>query len=246
MQSKVVLITGGAKRVGAAICRLMHADGASLMIHYRHSAEEARRIQAELNALRTDTVALAQADLLNMANLPMLVHETVERFGRLDVLVNNASSFFPTPVGEITEEHWDDLVGTNLKTPLFLSQAAAPYLRKTEGCIINIVDIHADRPMKNYAVYNAAKGGLVALTRSLARELGPEVRVNGIAPGAILWPEDEAWSDELARQRIINTTLLRRTGEPDDIARTALFLANDAPYITGQIIAVDGGRSVHL
>jgi pteridine reductase len=246
MQSKVVLITGGAKRVGAAICRLMHADGASLMIHYRHSAEEARRIQAELNALRTDTVALAQADLLNMANLPMLVQETVERFGRLDVLVNNASSFFPTPVGEITEEHWDDLVGTNLKTPLFLSQAAAPYLRKTEGCIINIVDIHADRPMKNYAVYNAAKGGLVALTRSLARELGPEVRVNGIAPGAILWPEDEAWSDELARQRIINTTLLRRTGEPDDIARTALFLANDAPYITGQIIAVDGGRSVHL
>jgi pteridine reductase len=246
MQSKVVLITGGAKRVGAAICRLMHADGASLMIHYRHSAEEARRIQAELNALRTDTVALAQADLLNMANLPMLVQETVERFGRLDVLVNNASSFFPTPVGEITEEHWDDLVGTNLKTPLFLSQAAAPYLRKTEGCIINIVDIHADRPMKNYAVYNAAKGGLVALTRSLARELGPEVRVNGIAPGAILWPEDEAWSDKLARQRIINTTLLRRTGEPDDIARTALFLANDAPYITGQIIAVDGGRSVHL
>jgi pteridine reductase len=246
MQNKVVLITGGAKRVGAAICRLMHANGASLMIHYRRSAHEARAVQAELNASRADSVALAQADLLNLANLPMLVHETVERFGRLDVLVNNASSFFPTPVGEITEEHWDDLIGTNLKTPLFLSQAAAPHLRKTEGCIINIVDIHADRPMKNYVVYNAAKGGLVALTRSLARELGPEVRVNGIAPGAILWPEDEAWSDELARQRIINTTLLRRTGEPDDIARTALFLANDAPYITGQIIAVDGGRSVHL
>jgi pteridine reductase len=137
-------------------------------------------------------------------------------------------------------------MGTNLKTPLFLSQAAAPHLRKTEGCIVNIVDIHSDRPMKNYTVYNTAKGGLVALTRALARELGPEVRVNGVSPGAILWPEDEAWSDALARQRIVNTTLLKRTGEPDDIARTVRFLVEDAPYITGQIIAVDGGRSVHL
>lgn len=246
MQKKVVLITGGAKRVGAAICRFLHADGADLMIHYRTSAVEARALQADLNALRPDSVALVQADLLNIANLPTLVQETVQRFGRLDVVVNNASSFFPTPVGEIKESDWDDLIGTNLKTPLFLSQAAAPHLRKAEGCIVNIVDIHAERPMKSYVAYNAAKGGLVSLTRSLARELGPEVRVNGIAPGPILWPEDDAWADELARQRIINTTLLKRGGEPEDIARAARFLVNDAPYVTGQIINVDGGRSVHL
>jgi pteridine reductase len=246
MQNKVVLITGGAKRVGAAICRLLHAGGANLMVHYRSSAQEARALQAELNEARPDSVALVQADLLNMANLPALVHDTVQRFERLDVLINNASSFFPTAVGEITEAAWDDLMGTNLKTPLFLSQAAAPHLRKTEGCIVNIVDIHSDRPMKNYTVYNTAKGGLVSLTRALARELGPEVRVNGVSPGAILWPEDEGWSDALARQRIVNTTLLKRTGEPDDIARTVRFLVEDAPYITGQVIAVDGGRSVHL
>lgn len=246
MQNKVVLITGGARRVGAAICRLLHADGADLMVHYRSSATEARALQAELNAVRPDSVALVQADLLNLANLPAVVHDTVQRFGRLDVLVNNASSFHPTPVGEITEDDWDDLVGTNLKLPLFLSQAAAPHLRKTEGCIVNIADIHAERPMKGYTVYSTAKGGLAALTRSLARELGPEIRVNAVAPGAILWPEDEAWSDALARQRIVNTTLLKRTGEPDDVARTVRFLVQDAPYITGQIIAVDGGRSIHL
>jgi pteridine reductase len=246
MQNKVVLITGGARRVGAAICRLLHAGGANLMVHYRSSATEARALQAELNEVRADSVALVQADLLNMANLPALVHDTVQRFERLDVLINNASSFFPTAVGEITESAWDDLVGTNLKTPMFLSQAAAPHLRRTEGCIVNIVDIHSDRPMKNYTVYNTAKGGLVALTRALARELGPEVRVNGVSPGAILWPEDEGWSDALARQRIVNTTLLKRTGEPDDIARTVRFLVEEAPYITGQIIAVDGGRSVVL
>jgi pteridine reductase len=246
MQNKVVLITGGARRVGAAICRLLHAEGANLMVHYRSSATEARALQAELNQVRPDSVALVQADLLNLANLPAVVHDTVQRFGRLDVLLNNASSFHSTPVGEITEDDWDDLVGTNLKLPLFLSQAAAPHLRKTEGCIVNIADIHAERPMKSYTVYSTAKGGLAALTRSLARELGPEVRVNAVAPGAILWPEDEAWSDALARQRIVNTTLLKRTGEPDDVARTVRFLVQDAPYITGQIIAVDGGRSIHL
>ena len=216
------------------------------MIHYRRSAAEARALQADLNALRADSVALVQADLLNPAALAPLVQETVSRFGRLDVLINNASSFFPTPVGEITAENWDDLVGTNLKTPLFLSQAAAPHLKKTGGSIINIIDIHADRPMKNHLVYSTAKGGLVALTRSLAAELGPEVRVNGLSPGPILWPEDERWNDELARQRIVNQTLLKRVGEPEDIARAARFLVFDAPYITGQILAVDGGRSLHL
>lgn len=246
MQDKVVLITGGARRVGAAITRALHARGAKVMVHFRSSVNEARALQAELNEIRPESVAITQANLLNVAHLPTLVAETVGHFGRLDVLVNNASSFFPTPVGDFSDEQWEDLMGTNLKTPLFLSQAAAPHLRKAEGCIVNIVDIHADRPMKNYVIYNAAKGGLTALTRSLARELGPEVRVNGVSPGAILWPEDEAWSDDLARQRIISTTLLRRVGEPDDIAKAVRFLVEDAPYVTGQILAVDGGRSVHL
>lgn len=246
MPEQVVLITGGARRVGAAIARSLHAGGVNLMIHYRRSAAEARALQSELNSVRADSVALIQADLLNPSALAPLVTETVSRFGRLDVLINNASSFFPTPVGEITVDHWDDLVGTNLKTPLFLSQAATPHLRKHGGCIINIVDIHADRPMKSHVVYSTAKGGLVALTRSLAAELGPEIRVNGLAPGPILWPEDERWNDELARQRIVNQTLLKRVGEPDDIARAARFLVFDAPYVTGQIIAVDGGRSIHL
>jgi pteridine reductase len=246
MDQKVVLITGGARRVGAAMCRMLHASGASIMLHYRSSGAEARALQAELNAVRADSVALVQADLLNLALLPSVVTETVNRFGQLDVLVNNASSFFPTPIGEVSEQAWDDLVGTNLKTPLFLSQAAAAHLKRTHGCIVNIVDIHADRPTRSYAVYSAAKGGLMALTRALACDLAPEVRVNGISPGVILWPEDERWSDELARQRIIHTTLLKRVGEPDDIARTARFLIFDAPYITGQVIPVDGGRSIHL
>jgi pteridine reductase len=246
MPEKVALITGGARRVGAAISRLLHQGGLDLMVHYRSSAEQARALQADLNAVRADSVALVQADLLNAASLPAMVNETLQRFGRLDVLINNASSFFPTVVGEISEREWDDLMGTNLKTPLFLSQAAAPHLRRSHGCIVNIIDIHADRPMRNYVVYSLAKGGLLALTRSLAAELGPEVRVNGVSPGAIIWPEDERWSDELARQRIVQTTLLKRIGDPDDIARTVGFLVFDAPYITGQVIAVDGGRSIHL
>lgn len=246
MQGKVVLITGGAKRVGAAICRNLHAHGASIMVHYRSSAKEARALQAEFNLKRTDSVALIQADLLNLPMLPNLVGDTVKRFGRLDVVINNASSFFPTAVGDINDKAWDDLIGTNLKAPLFLSQAAVGQLKKNHGCIVNIVDIHAERPMKNYVVYSMAKAGLVNLTRSLARELAPEVRVNGVAPGAIIWPEDEAWSDELSRQRIINSTLLKRVGDPEDIAKAVYFLIADAPYITGQIIAVDGGRSINI
>lgn len=246
MQGKIVLITGGARRVGAAICRYLHAHGASIMVHYRTSAKEARALQAELNLKRADSVALIQADLLNLPTLPNLVGDTVKRFGKLDVVINNASSFFPTVVGEINNKAWDDLIGTNLKAPLFLLQAAAAQLRKNHGCIVNIVDIHAERPMKNYVVYSTAKAGLVNLTRSLARELAPEVRVNGVAPGAIIWPEDEAWSDELSRQRIINSTLLKRVGEPEDIAKAVYFLITDAPYITGQIIAVDGGRSINI
>jgi len=246
MAEKVALITGGARRVGAAVCRSLHAAGLDLMVHYRSSADDARALQAELNTARPESVALVQADLLNISSLPTMVNDTVRQFGRLDVLINNASSYYPTPVGEVGEGEWEDLMGTNLKTPLFLSQAAAPHLKRNHGCIINIVDIHADRPMRNYLVYSVAKGGLLALTRALASELGPEVRVNGVSPGVILWPEDERWSDEVARQRIIHSTLLKRVGEPEDIARTVRFLVLDAPYVTGQIIAVDGGRSISL
>jgi pteridine reductase len=246
MQGKVVLITGGAKRVGRATCRRLHTQGANLVVHYRASVREAQALQAELNQIRPGSVMLAQADLLDIARLPGLIDETVRHFGRLDALVNNASSFFPTPLGEITEKAWDDLIGSNLKAPLFLSQAAAPELKKQFGCIVNIVDIHAEWPLKRYVVYNSAKGGLAALTRSLAQELGPEIRVNGVSPGPILWPENGEWKEKAARRHIIERTLLKRTGEPDDIARTVVFLISEAPYITGQIIAVDGGRSVNL
>lgn len=246
MQGKVVLITGGAKRVGAAICRRLHERGANLMIHYRSSESEARALADELNAHRPGSASPIQADLLDTPSLPGLVSRTIERFGRLDVLVNNASSFFPTTLGEIDEKAWEDLIGTNLKAPLFLSQAAAKEIRRHHGCIVNIVDIHAERPLENYLVYTTAKGGLVALTRSLAREIGPEARANAVAPGAILWPEDDTWSNVLERQQIINQTLLKRVGEPDDIAKTVTFLAADAPYITGEVIAVDGGRSINL
>lgn len=246
MQEKVILVTGGAKRVGAAICRRLHAQGARLIVHYRTSLNEAKILQDELNRERANSVALVQGDLLDTGLLPDMIVKTVDRFGQLDVLINNASSFFPTPLQQCGLEDWEDLIGSNLRAPLFLSQAAAPYLKKRFGCIVNIVDIHTERPLKNHIIYNAAKGGLLSLTKSLAVEMAPEVRVNGVSPGAILWPEDKAWSDETARQQIIATTLLKRCGEPDDIARTVQFLIADAPYITGQIIAVDGGRSIHL
>ena len=245
MQGKVVLITGGAKRVGAAICRRLHGAGASLMLHYRASAGEARLLQAELNGARADSVALIQADLLDLKALPSLVDQTVQRFGRLDALVNNASSFYASPIGEITSAIWDDLMGTNLRAPLFLAQAAAPALRKAQGAIVNIADIHAERPLKSYIVYSVAKSGLVALTRSLARELAPEVRVNAVAPGPILWPDDDAF-DEVSRQRIISHTLLKREGTPDDIAKAVHFLLADATYVTGETINVDGGRHIAI
>jgi len=245
VQSKVVLITGGAKRVGAAICRRLHGAGANLMLHYRDSAGEARLLQAELNHQRKDSVALIQADLLDIAKLHSLVDQTVQSYGRLDALVNNASSFFQTPVGEITVDQWEDLIGTNLRAPLFLVQAAASALKKAQGAVVNITDIHAERPLKNYVVYSVAKAGLVGLTRSLARELAPEVRVNAVAPGPILWPDDEAF-DELSRQRIISHTPLRREGSPEDIAKAVHFLLADATYVTGETINVDGGRHVAL
>jgi pteridine reductase len=245
LSGKVMLVTGGAKRVGAAIARRLHREGANLMLHYRGSEREAKALRAELNAVRADSVALVQADLLDVHGLPEIVRNTISRFDRLDALVNNASAFFPTPVGEMTPANWESLIGANLRAPLFLSQAAAPQLKKTAGAIVNITDIHAERPLKGYVIYSVAKTGLAGLTRSLARELAPEVRVNGVAPGAIVWPEDGSW-DDLTRQRIVSHTLLKRTGEPDDIARAVHYLIAEAPYVTGQIIAVDGGRSINL
>lgn len=245
LAGKTVLVTGGARRLGAAICRRLHAAGANVVVNYHRAQQDAQALLRELNGQRADSAVLARADLLAAGALPQLVKDTLTAFGQLDALVNNASSFYPTPVGEIGEQAWDDLLGTNLKAPLFLAQAAAPELRKAHGCIVNIIDIHAELPMKNHLVYNTAKGGLLALTRSLARELGPQVRVNGVSPGAILWPEGPAWQNELERRRIVNQTLLQRTGEPEDIAGAVEFLLT-APYVTGQIITVDGGRSIVL
>jgi pteridine reductase len=245
VQGKVVLVTGGAKRVGAAICRRLHAAGANLMLHYRTSAGEARLLQAELNHQRKESVALIQADLLDLGKLPSLIDQTVQSFGRLDALVNNAATFYQTPIGEISAEDWENLIGADLRAPLFIAQAAAPALKKTQGAIVNITDIHAERPLKNYVLYSVAKAGLVGLTRSLARELAPEVRVNAVAPGPILWPDDEAF-DELSRQRIISHTPLRREGTPEDIAKAVHFLLVEATYVTGETINVDGGRHIAL
>jgi pteridine reductase len=245
LHSKTILVTGAAKRVGAAIARRLHRAGANLTLHYNASQREAHALQAELNLQRAQSVMLVKADLLETAGLAEIVKTCVERFGSLDALINNASVFYPTPAGKISAANWDDLIGANLKAPLFLAQAAAPYLKKSGGCIVNITDIHAERPLKNYPVYSIAKAGLAGLTKSLARELGPEVRVNGVAPGPIAWPDDGSF-DEVTRQRVIAHTLLKRMGEPDDIARAVYYLIAEAPYVTGQIIAVDGGRSVNM
>jgi len=242
LAGRSVLITGGARRLGAAIARRLHEGGAAVAIHYRSSGTEARRLTAELNGLRPDSAAAFGCDLLDLQALPGLVDAVTARFGRLDVLVNNASSFMPTPVGTITAAQFDDLVGTNLRAPLFLSQAATPALGDARGLIINMVDIHGRRPLRAHPVYSAAKAGLVMLTKSLARELGPAVRVNGIAPGPVMWPERDL--DDALKAEIIAKTALKRSGSPEDIARAALFFAVDAPYVTGQVIAVDGGRSL--
>lgn len=243
LHEKVVLITGGAHRIGAHIARVLHAQGAKLVLHYRTSRDAAHAFQRELNEIRKNSVVLVQADLLDSKSLSEVVRNAVSAWGQLDVLVNNASTFYPTPIGSVDEHKWDDLVGTNLKAPFFLSQAAAPHLASQNGCIINIVDIHADRPLKNYPIYSMAKAGLVMLTKSLACELGPEVRVNAVAPGAILWPEIDM--DDVTKQRIISRTFLKRRGDPNDIARAVLFLIRDAVYTSGHVLTVDGGRSLN-
>ncbi|MBM4196038.1 MAG: pteridine reductase [Gammaproteobacteria bacterium] len=242
LEGKWVLITGAARRVGASIARSLHDAGASVALHYRDSAGPAAELAAEFNAKRRDSALPVAADLLDHTALPRLVDAVVGRTGRLDVLINNASSFYPTPLGAVTPAQWDDLVGTNLKAPLFLSQAALPHLRASRGVIVNLIDIHAVRPLRNHPVYGAAKAGLAMLTRSLARDLAPDIRVNGIAPGAVLWPDDGI--EERTRDSIIRQIPLQRAGSPEDIAGCVLFLVRDAPYVTGQIVTVDGGRSI--
>jgi pteridine reductase len=243
LAGKVALVTGGARRVGAQIVRTLHGAGAAVLVHRHRSRTDADALIAELDARRPGSAHAFALDLLDTARLPTLIEAAEQRFGRLDMLVNNASTFYPTPLGAITEAHWDDLVGSNLKAPLFLSQAAAPLLRRTQGLILNIVDIHGMRPLRQHPVYGVAKAGLIMLTRSLARELGPEVRVNAIAPGPVMWPEDGS-ADPARREKIVSRTLLKRSGSADDIARAALFFAADAPFVTGQVLPVDGGRSV--
>ena len=242
LSGQAVLITGGARRLGAAIARCLHAAGANVLIHHRASGAAAGALAAELNQMRAGSAATHAADLLDVGAMPGIVAAAVGAFGRLDVLINNASTFYPTPVGEITLAAWDDLLGTNLRAPLFLSQAAAPELRLRRGLVLNLVDIHAFRPLKRHPVYCAAKAGLVMLTQSLARELGPEIRVNAIAPGPVLWPEGDM--DAKLKAEIIERTALKRIGSPDDIARAALFFVRDAPYVTGQVLPIDGGRTV--
>jgi pteridine reductase len=242
LTDRVVLVTGAAKRIGAALVRGFHARGARVAIHCHRSIEDARSLQQQLNAERADSAIVVSGDLLDLQALAAVVNATIKAFGRMDVLINNASTFYPTPLGSITAQHWDDLIGTNLRAPLFLSQASAPHLRATKGLILNLIDIHAHRPLPEHPLYSTAKSGLLMLTKALARELGPEVRVNGIAPGPILWPEGGI--DESVKAEIVSKTLLKRSGSPEDLLRTALFFATDAPYVTGQVLAVDGGRSV--
>jgi pteridine reductase len=242
LNGKAALVTGGARRLGAVISRALHAAGARIVLHYRSSAEAAELLAQELNGRRPGSVVLAAGDLLETQALEQLAASAVAAFGRLDILVNNASTFYPTPIGQIDERAWLDLIGTNLKAPLFLAQATSEALRESGGLILNLVDIHGMRPLRRHPVYSAAKAGLIMLTKSLARELGPRVRVNAIAPGPVLWPESGV--DEALRQRIIDRTALKRGGRPEDIARAALFFACDAPFVTGQILAVDGGRSI--
>ncbi len=241
LSGKVALITGAAHRIGAGIARALHKEGMDIVLHFRHSEDEATALQQELEGQRPNSVIRHQADLLDISNLPPLIHQIEEWRGRLDLLVNNASSFYPTPIDQVTETQWEDLLGTNLKAPFFLSLAAAPMLRKNSGNIVNLVDIHAERPLKEYPIYSIAKAGNAMMVKALARELGPEIRVTGIAPGAILWPEAELTA--AAKVEILSRTALKRLGNPEDIARTLLFLVRDADYITGQIITLDGGRS---
>lgn len=240
--TKTALVTGGGRRIGAAIVRALHDAGANVVIHCNRSRDDAEALADGLNALRAGSAAVEQANLLEDDAHASLVHRAQAHWGGLDVLVNNASTFYPTPMGSVHAAQWDDLMGSNLRAPFFLSQAAAPFLKQRQGVIINIVDVHAQRPMKGHPVYCAAKAGLAMLTLSLARELGPEVRVNGVAPGAVMWPENDI-SDAI-KAEVLEATALKRAGAPEDVAGAVRYLALEAGYVTGQILSVDGGRSL--
>lgn len=240
--NKVVLITGAAKRVGAVIARFLHAQGVNVVIHYRSSEAAARALCEELNQQRKNSAHLVQADLANYERLPNLIEQSLQAWNRLDALINNASDFFPTPIGQVDNLQWEKLFSSNLKGPFFLSQAAVSALKEHRGTIINITDIHAQKPLKNYSVYCMAKAGLVMMTQSLAKELAPHIRVNAVAPGAIMWPTEDNSLNEKLKTDITSRIALRRLGDPLDIAKAILFLIENADYVTGQILAIDGGR----
>lgn len=240
--AKTILITGGARRIGSVIARTLHDSGYNVMVHYRSSSTEADQLVKNLNDIRENSAATVQGDLLDINCIPGIIDTTIDTFGRLDCLVNNASTFYPTPIELIENDFWIDLIGSNLKAPMFMVKSAAKHLRKYNGCIINIVDIYARTPLANHPIYCSAKAGLEMLTKSLARDLAPDVRVNGVSPGAILWPEHETHT--LKQEELLETVPMGRMGTPEDIAQTVRFLTEEASYITGQIIVVDGGRSV--
>lgn len=246
MNPPTVLVTGASRRVGAAIVRELHQAGLNVAIHYRNSAAPAAALADELNALRPASAAAFAADLDRLEDIPQLIEAVVTRFGGLSALVNNASTFFPTAIGKVDAAIWDNLLSSNLRAPFFLAQAAAPHLKASGGNIVNITDVHAERPLAGFPVYCAAKGGLLNLTRALAIELAPEIRVNAVAPGAIAWPEDRGAFSSTQQAAIVDHTLLKRVGTPRDVARAVKFLILDAPYVTGQVINIDGGRSAHL
>lgn len=242
---KVALITGAAQRIGERIASELHHSDYNIIIHYRNSADAAQRLVDKLNSERPASAHCIKADLADPQAIKALASEAIKPWGRLDALVNNASSFYPTDIRNASLEQWDDLMDGNVKGAFFLSQALIPELEKNQGCIVNLIDIHAEVPLKNHSMYCIAKAGTAMMTKSMARELGPNIRVNGISPGAILWPENEAELDQQQKQDVLEKIPLEKTGDSSDIARTAKFLICDAPYITGQIIAVDGGRSLN-
>lgn len=242
MMTKNILITGGAKRVGAYCARYLHAQGANILLHYRSSKDQAVALANELNSIRLDTVLLYQAELQNIEALLELANIAEQAWGGIDVLINNASAFYATEMGEVTTQQWDDLLASNLKSPFFLIQALTPVLERHKGCVVNIADIHAQRGLPRFPVYSIAKAGLVALTKILAKELAPQIRVNAVAPGAILWPEHEF--NEQQKQEIQAKIALQRTGTPEDIAKAIAYLIDDAEYMTGQLMTLDGGRTL--
>jgi pteridine reductase len=242
--TRAALVTGAAARIGATVAQTLHARGCDVMLHYNSNGEGAQRLADRLNAERAGSACLAQADLSSPGGVETLVGAVRAELGRLDILVNNASRFYPTAVGETLAWQWEDLVNSNLRGPYFLVQGLLDELRTAGGTVVNIIDVHGERPLRRHSVYCISKAGLAMMTRSLARELGPAIRVNGVSPGAILWPEHEPEAAE--KQSILARTALSRLGDPADIASAVVYLALDAPYVTGQILAVDGGRSLNM